>query len=146
QSFSDLQAPAKPENVRAVLKNDQWLAEVAADVARSPKEKIEENGVVARPFAGNISVVYMLDFPKGMSTISRGKMRELHLNEAQLHELAIANLEKALTTMPHRQFPSADGKHAKNVWIVEAGDDYEASRLLVRDFWVAQAKRTRGKL
>jgi hypothetical protein len=119
------------EAVRATLKDQLWL-----DQTRQRKLP-----VVSRPFAGNVSTVYVFDLPDGMRMVSPDELKTLKLSEDELDSLALANLAKALPDFPCE--PVGDDTP---VWILHVGDSYEASRLLLHDRWRAIAPRVKGDL
>jgi uncharacterized protein YtpQ (UPF0354 family) len=125
-------APAPPsrEQVRAVLKDDVYVAHVQQKIAEGPPDKAAENKVVARRFLADLWIVYVLDQPESMQLISHGVMKKLGLHEAGLHDLALANLRASLQGMPSFLAEGTDGIH-----VVQVGDSYEASRLLLPELW-----------
>ena len=133
----------KKENVRAVLKDPQWLAgaqRASQETATSP-EKVKESEIVRRPFAASLSVVYVFDLPDGMRIVNRGDMARLKLDEAGLDALAVANLEAAL---PALRFDRV--KTGSDVRVIHEGDSYEASRLILHRRWAAIASQVKGDL
>ena len=131
------------ENVRAVLKDPQWLAgaqRASQEKATSP-EKAKESEIVRRPFAAGLWVVYVLDLPDGMRIINHGDMAQLKLDEAGLDALAVANLEAAL---PALHFDRV--KTGSDIRVIHEGDSYEASRLILHQRWAAIARQVKGDL
>jgi len=134
---------SKKENVRAVLKDPQWLAgaqRAFQEKATSP-EKAKESEIVRRPFAAGLSVVYVFDLPDGMRIVNRGDMAQLKLDEAGLDALAVANLEAAL---PALQFDRV--KTGSDIRVIHEGDSYEASRLILHHRWAAIGAQVKGDL
>jgi uncharacterized protein YtpQ (UPF0354 family) len=132
------------ETVRAVLKDAKFVEMMRQQIARSPRDKAADNALVIRPLAGDLSIVYVFDLPTSTQLINHGSLHRLGLSEEQLHALAMKNLEAALTTLPKKHYSAAQpGNH---VWVVEVGDDYEASRLLVNHFWEIESRQVSGKL
>jgi len=119
------------ETVRVTLKDQLWLDQVR-------ERKLP---VISRPFAGNVSKVYVFDLPDGMRMVTPDELKTLRLSEDGLDALALANLAKALPDFPCE--PVGDGTP---VWILHAGDSYEASRLLLHDRWREIAPRVKGDL
>src|SRR5262249_9476605 len=72
---------------------------------------------------------------------NRDALAKLGLDEAGLDALARKNLKDALKTLPHA--PIAPGSR---IFRVQAGDDYEASRLLVPELWGEAARTVAGAL
>lgn len=138
QTLEQLETPAQPtrENLRAVLKSEHWLRDIEA---QTPDP--EQNGILARPFVGDIVVVYVIDMPNSMRALTRGELAELGLDEEELDRLALANLEAALTEFPRRPVREGSGLGS-----LQAGDSYEGSRLLLHDRWAAIADEVEGDL
>lgn len=132
---------SRKENVRAVLKDSQWLAgaQRAFQVQAMSPEKAKEREIVRRAFAADLSVVYVFDLPDGMRIINRGDMAGLKLDEAGLD--ALANLEAAL---PALQFDRV--KTGSDIRVIHEGDSYEASRLILHRRWAAIASQVKGDL
>jgi len=134
---------ATKENVRAVLKDPLWLANTRRmfqERAKSP-EDAKANEMVTRPFAAELSVVYVFDLPDGMRMINRRDLAALKLDDAGLHDLAVSNLEASL---PPLQFqPVAPGSKVR---VLHEGDSYEASRLILHPRWAAVAPQVKGDL
>lgn len=133
----------KKENVRAVLKDPQWLAgaqRTFQEEATSP-QKTKESEIVRRPFAVGLSVVYVFDLPDGMRISNRGDMAQLRLDEAGLDALAVANLEAAL---PALHFDRV--RTGSDIRVIHEGDSYEASRLILHHRWAAIAPQVKGDL
>lgn len=133
----------KQENVRAVLKDPQWLenAQRAFKDATTSPEKAKESEIVRRPFVAGLSVVYVFDLPDGMRVINRGDLARLKLDEAGLDALAMKNLEAAL---PALQFDRV--KEGSDIRVIHQGDSYEASRLILHQRWAAIAPQVKGDL
>jgi uncharacterized protein YtpQ (UPF0354 family) len=125
--------------IRAVLKDTTWLGETEKLAAQSPPERRAESRVVARPFFGDLMVVYVLDMPDGMRMISEGDRRRLGLSGPQLDGLALRNLAAACPSLPSEVLE-------KGIRLVHVGDSYEASRLLLHSLWKEMAASARGDL
>lgn len=97
-------------------------------------------GVVRREFGGGAWIAYVVDGPE-RELITNETMRRMGMDVAGLHELAIANLDQALTDLPHKPF--TPGSH---VFLVKAGDDYESSRMLLPHLWHSAAREVKGRL
>ncbi len=141
QLGAELASYVKPETVRALLKDREWLDNVRGMVKKEPGEKAPENEIVSRPFTAEIFVVYVFDMPDGMRMIGRGDLAKLKLDEAGLHALALANLEAALPALT-----SAPVEAGSAIRVVHEGDSYEASRLLLHARWAPIAAQVKGDL
>jgi hypothetical protein len=131
-------AAARPERVRALVKDAQWVEMVKEKMAGAPEPG--QNAIVMRPLLRDLWVVYAIDLPDGIQMMARRNLEELRLTEDQVHALALANLD-ALGEIPHEPHPDATG-----VRVVHVGDSYEASRLLPVRRWAALAEALGGSL
>jgi hypothetical protein len=138
-TYAQTEEPDRREEVRAVLKDAHFLAAAQEQMARSPKAA--ENAILSRPLAGDLSIIYVVDKPDATKFVNHSIMEKLGLTPDELHKLAMANLKTALTTLPHQALEGSP-----RVFVVVAGDDYEASRMLVDDLWTAPAKEVEGDL
>lgn len=131
----------RPELVRAVLKDREWVEYVRRSLAEGPSDKAEENALVLRPFVADLFVVYVLDMPDGMKMLTRGDAAKLALDDSRLHELALANLGEAAGDIPFRPLEAGSA-----IRLVQVGDSYEASRVLLHDRWAPIAATVKGSL
>jgi hypothetical protein len=128
----------RPELVRAVLKDREWVESARRMLSEGPPEK---SVLMLRPFVADLFVVYVIDMPDGMRMVTQGDATKLALDEPQLHELALSNLVKAAGDIPFR--PLEDGSAIR---LVAVGDSYEASRVLLHDRWAPIAAKVQGSL
>jgi uncharacterized protein YtpQ (UPF0354 family) len=138
-TYSQAEQPDRREEVRAVLKDAHFLAMAQEQMARSPKAA--ENAILSRPLAGDLSIIFVIDKQDSTKFINQSMMQKLGLTPDELHKLAMANLKTALPTLPHQALEGSP-----RVFLVAAGDDYEASRMLIDDLWTAAAKEVEGDL
>jgi hypothetical protein len=129
---------ARPELVRALVKDAGWVEKVMEMVAGGPEP--ERNAILMRPLLRDLWVVYAIDLPDGIQMMARRNLKELALTEDQVHALALSNLD-ALGEVPHQPHAEAAG-----VRVVHVGDSYEASRLLPVRRWAALAETLGGSL
>ncbi|MEP7010507.1 MAG: DUF1444 family protein [Acidobacteriota bacterium] len=96
---------------------------------------------VARPFVGDLWKVYVFDRPDNIVGVHKGDLAKLKITEEELDTLALANLEAAITDFPHEPIEEGSPIH-----VIHAGDNYEASRLLLHHRWRALAQEVKGEL
>jgi hypothetical protein len=131
----------KPESVRAVLQHRERNDNVARLMKDGDPEKTAENAVVSRPFVADLFVVYGFDLPDGIRMMNRKDLRDLKLDEEQVHALALGNLEKAAPEMaPEAIEPGS------RVRVLHIGDSYDASRVLLHGRWKGLADSLAGGL
>jgi hypothetical protein len=131
----------KPEFVRPLLKDREWLANVERISKEGTPEKAASNAIVARPFVADLYVVYAFDMPDGMRMMTRGDVAALGLDDQQIHALALANMEKAAGPIVGEAL-----KPGSRIRVVRVGDSYEASRVILHDRWKDIAARVDGDL
>lgn len=129
------------EQVRAQLKPASYLAEVVQSVAEGPADKRADNAVVHRPFVADLHSIYVIDRPGSIALLNKGTQRELGISDADLHSLAIGNLNRDLGAIPLEPLEGIDG-----LYVVEVGDSYEAARLLMHKAWKSVADKLPGDL
>jgi uncharacterized protein YtpQ (UPF0354 family) len=122
-----------------LIKPSDFRAQVDKIVASSPPDKREGNGLFLAPFAGDVITVIVVDLPDGIAMLNHADAKRLGKGEAELRDLARANMAKALAPLPTELA-------APGVLVVHAGDDYEAARLLVPQIWDDAAKQVKGDL
>ena len=142
-SLKAAQGPAelKPEMIRAVLKNQEYMNGLQEVYKQSPPEKREDNQIVSKRYMAGLHIVYVIDSPGSMRQLSVGDMKEMKLNPEKVHQLAIANMEKALGDIPREDAPELPG-----LFVVTAGDSYEAARVLLHKKWEKISKEVEGDL
>lgn len=131
----------KPEMIRAVLKNQEYMDGLEEVYKQSPPEKREENKIVSKKFMAGLHIVYVVDSPGSMRQLSVGDMQDLKLDPEKVHALAMANMEKALGDIPKADAPELPG-----LFVVTAGDSYEAARILLHKKWGKIAEEVEGDL
>jgi hypothetical protein len=119
------------ERVVATVKDRAWL------------DGVENSGVkpIARPFAGDLSKVYMLDLPDAMRLVVMGDLKTLKVTEDELDALAMDNLARQLTAFPHE--PAGEGSPVR---VLHVGDSYESARLLLHGRWRDLKSEVKGEL
>lgn len=142
-SLKAAQGPAelKPEMIRAVLKNQEYMDGLVEVYKQSPPEKRADNKIVSKRYMAGLHVVYVIDSPGSMRQLSVGDMQEMKLTPEKVHALAIANMEKTLGDIPREDAPELPG-----LFVVTAGDSYDAARFLLHKNWGKIAKEVEGDL
>src|SRR5262245_30490568 len=131
----------KPEFVRPVLKDRQWMDHVGGMFKDQPADKAAENALVSRPLVADLYVVYVFDLPDGMRMMTHGDMTQLKLDEARVDALAIENLDKASPEMDWELV--APGSRIR---VMHFGDSYESSRVIPHARWKRMADDVAGDL
>jgi Protein of unknown function (DUF1444) len=129
-----------PAAVRPVIKDAGWMAEVERMYKKAPPDKQAGNRLVTLPFVADLAIVYVFDLPDGMRMVSERDREKLGLSPSALYTLARKNLDAAFPG------PMPDEEIAPGIHQVNAGDSYEASRLLLDDRWRAPAAAVKGDL
>ena len=88
---------------------------------------VAEGNTIAESFAGDLLLVYALDWPEKTTSLTRKECRELGLDEAELKEIAIANLAAKLVEVERH----GDGP----LYMITADGAYESSILLLDHIW-----------
>ena len=131
----------EPEMIRAVLKNQEYMDGLVEVYKQSPPEKRADNKIVSKRYMAGLHIVYVIDSPGSMRQLSVGDMQEMKLTPEKVHQTAIANMEKALGDIPREDAPELPG-----LFVVTAGDSYEAARVLLHKKWEKIAKEVEGDL
>lgn len=116
-------APSIPnrENIVAIVRDSQYAAD--------PK-------LMKEHLCGDLWVVYAVDLPTQISTLTRDQMRSAGVSEGELRELAIKHLKQIVSTVE---------QEGEGPWYqLKTGDGYEASLLLFEDMWDNIAKSLKG--
>jgi hypothetical protein len=95
----------------------------------APESYREKLRVAHEPFAAGLIVAYVLDSEKNYSYVTEADRERWGVPPAELRERAIANLESASLDIPVAASDPPD-----RVLVVELGDGYDATRLLLPGF------------
>jgi hypothetical protein len=89
-----------------------------------------DNALIAREFAADVRIIYVLDFAEGAQLVSHGMMKSWGMDLDRLHQRALVNLDRAHGEIAIKQV-------AKLPWlyVIETGDGYAASRALLHWRW-----------
>ncbi len=122
----EMPAPAL-EDIVAMIKDTEFQRVFKAD-----------NLPMSAHLCGDLWIVYAIDRPESMATLSRSKMLAAGLNEEDLLALSLGNLQRIL--------PAAE-RHGQGPWfLLAAGGDYTASLLLFDDLWDSLAEDVDGDI
>jgi uncharacterized protein YtpQ (UPF0354 family) len=99
------------------------------------------NRLLRAPFAGDLSVVWVLDMPESMALVSQSNLSQLGMTQEAVAERAKQNLDACCGTLPVQPVPDVPGVY--QVWV---GDSYEAARLVLHDRWGPLAETVPGDL
>jgi uncharacterized protein YtpQ (UPF0354 family) len=105
------------------------------DYVEAAREEMAKAGSDADPvvldYREGLKIMVVIDFPESMATCNVGQLANWGLSKEQLLETALRNL--AVTTAPH--WPTVVPDEAQNALIFEVNDGYDASRILLPDFY-----------
>jgi hypothetical protein len=115
---------------------DQARKRLAVQLARmgsrvdNPDQWFEDNALVAREFVADVRIMYALEFKEGAQLVSHGMMKSWGMDPERLHQRALANLDRAHGEIAVKQV-------GKLPWlnVIETGDGYAASRVLLHWRW-----------
>lgn len=126
------EASVKREEVVAVIKGNDWLAETKrlANEQGKPYEGIYER------LNAHLLVFYAQDMPTRVRYLNKSDLEAAGLDRSGLRALAVANLK--------RQMPEIEVYREEVFSMVAAGGTYEASILLFEDFWKGERARMAG--
>jgi len=108
--------PATRQNIVATVKDLTYLSTVENDA-----EQVVEH------LCGDLWIVYAVDAPETISSLTRAQMNVAGVQEADLRILAIENLKRIL--------PEVECQGDGPSYLLTAGTDYVASLLLFDDIW-----------
>jgi uncharacterized protein YtpQ (UPF0354 family) len=98
------------------LRSREWLTQ---------QGQFGDSGLVHRLLNQELAVVYVIDDPHSMVFVCRAHLRRWHKTEADLHNLAVANLQ--------RLGDAGLQKAGQEPLLLRTGDGYDAARLLLLD-------------
>jgi uncharacterized protein YtpQ (UPF0354 family) len=121
-------AKATREQVVAVLRPRAYFDSVGGPLAA---------GAVVEPFVGDLYVTYVVDLPQAVRSLSAADMSSLGLTRTDLPSLARTNLARRLGSSVDLLAATKPG----NMSVVQTGNYFESSRLLLTDDWAALATK-----
>jgi uncharacterized protein YtpQ (UPF0354 family) len=115
------------ENIVPTIKDSEYLA------------LFGKNTSVAREhLVADLWIVYAVDLPTAIKTLSISDLHELDITQAELRELAVENMRRLL---PEIQ------QHGSGPWyLLTAGGDYTASLLLLETIWERLQESVEGNV
>jgi uncharacterized protein YtpQ (UPF0354 family) len=128
--------PVERSAIRAVLRTADYVEHARNAFPGKPQWQ-----PIARPLAGEVWVVCVLDLPTGIKILNVEDIAKLGLSADETLALARRNLVAAL-----RPFDSVVHGFPNEAFGSVRGDYYEASRLLLHDEWAPLAKQATGSL
>ena len=131
-SLSGLEQRAPVSALLPQLKDAAFLR----DAAR------EAGTLVSRPFADDLSVVYVADAPAAMRYITEGDLRVQGWTVERLDGVALDNLRQRMATTPFSQA----NQGLQTAVISVTGDGYDAARILVPELREMLAQHLPGRL
>jgi hypothetical protein len=128
QSLRMKNAPAKRENIVAVLRSRAYVDSVGGpDTTRG----------IIQPFVGDLYVVYMVDLPGTMRSLTRNEIDGIAPDPRALPQIAAVNLAPKLGHLTDVIAKPAAGTFN----VLQSHNVYESSRLLIGDEWAVLQKR-----
>jgi uncharacterized protein YtpQ (UPF0354 family) len=117
---------ADQASILPVIKPASWLETRAAQL-RSADIDPSAAPFMTRPLAGDLLIAYVRDTDESMDYVGPGMLEKLQLKEADLHDLALRNLERFL---PSLRVEGGNGRYAARL-----DRNYDASMILLLDRW-----------
>lgn len=137
QANDEKKGPPDKALIRLTPKPAEWLASADEMMNRKPEKK-EDNRLERQRFVGELSWVYVIDEPEGMSVVNHEQLKSLGFEQPALHELAVKNLEK--------EFPKLElTELGPGVWTLPGGY-LDSARLVLSEQWRAEVKARGGTL
>lgn len=126
--------------LRPVLIGKRYLEQahkrLAVQLARlgrsldNPGPWLEDNALVARDYLADVRIMYALEFKEGAQLVSHGMMKSWGMDLERLHQRALANLDRA-----HGEIAIKQVGKLPWLYVIETGDGYAASRVLLHWRW-----------
>jgi len=99
-------------------------------VTLSPKDS-----PVVRPYLGDLHVCYLVDKGQSYGYIQNRHLEDDRISADDLHAIGLRNLKRLITQRNARVQPHG------NVFALLAGGDFEASVMLLDDFWEGEFRK-----
>lgn len=126
--------------LRPVLIGKRYLEQarkrLAVQLARvgrnqeNPDAWFEDNALAARDFVADVRIMYALEFKEGAQLVSHGMMKSWGMDIDRLHQRALANLDRV-----HGEIAVKQVGKLPWLYVIETGDGYAASRVLLHWRW-----------
>lgn len=131
-------SPVTPAAIVALVRTREYLAKAAAaspdDLDRQP---------VARHLVGPLWVLYAYDNSQGSGLLTASQYKALHFNRDELDLVAMKNLQRLLGPL---EMGASVMLQDQGVQVINDGNPYESSRLLLYEQWQALAQRQQAPL
>jgi len=117
-------APIDRSRILPVLKHKSWLGlknENATSAGGDPEEDAHQR------FTEDLIVAYVVDAPETIRYLTNKNLADLKVSVEELHKQALKNLVSIL--------PAVDIQEANGVYRVRCDGNYDASLVLLDDFW-----------
>ncbi|WCM25936.1 DUF1444 family protein [Sphingomonas sp. QA11] len=122
----DLGETTDPARIFPVMKPAAWAGSAKRQMDGARLDAADASFITS-PFCGDMVVAYAIDTGDTMEYITRKTLSAMGLDEAALHERAIANLTAML---PALKIEGSDGRYAARL-----DRNYDASMLLILPQW-----------
>jgi len=99
------------------------------------------SALIKRRFVGTLWTVYVEDSAESMRMIMDSDLEDLKLDADRLHALAIKNMQREFPKIPYIAIDEMP-----NTWVVNAGDSYDAARMVLHEQWNPLAAEVDGEL
>ncbi|WP_058187668.1 DUF1444 family protein [Terracidiphilus gabretensis] len=127
QNIGKSDPPIEKQNIVAMIKDSEYA------------KKIPGNGnTMAEHLCGDLWIVYAVDEPETIKTLSLESITAVGLEEDELRNLAVENLSRIL--------PAAECHGGGPWYLLTAGADYVASLLLFNNIWEQVADMVSGNI
>jgi uncharacterized protein YtpQ (UPF0354 family) len=117
--------PIDRSRIVPILKDNAWVEEINQNLKARGKEKAVAS--VHEPYNEELTIVYAQDTPRNVQYLTTEHLGELGLELKELRPLACTNLKRLL--------PEPDIQVDNGIYRIKAGGDYDASLILLEDFW-----------
>jgi uncharacterized protein YtpQ (UPF0354 family) len=122
-------------DVRLTLKDQGWLDEAERRMADVPPEKRAQNELLREPFVGDVSIVYVLDLPRGIRMLQAGDLPKLGVDRTKLAAVARENLKREFVDVTLVRVEGTD------LWTLARTDAYASASLVLVDLWKPYADK-----
>ena len=114
-------------SIVAIIRTREYLDQAN----RIFKDLKPDDDIVARPFVGPLWVIYAYDNSQSSGMLTRRQLKALNMDEDELDVIARQNIQRLLRPMGKNKIKIIDNK----IQVINQGNLYEASRLLLYEEW-----------
>lgn len=132
---SDQGAQADAAALRIVVRSDDYLDRVKSALG------VPAAALAARPVAGNLYAMVVLDQPRAVRSVDERHLKELNLTQDQAFERAIKNTLAALPPLAQSARPAKRGQIGHI-----SGSFYDVGRVAIHAEWAGLAQAQGGTL